>query len=75
MIAPTKHLPVDRSLLAVGATLLERLRRPISASRLWEAVRGSEEVVSYDLFTLTLAMLFGVGAIELDEGVLRRVSS
>lgn len=72
MIVPTKHLAVDRSLIAVGAVLLEQLQTPLSVSRLWEEAREAREVVSYDLFTLGLSMLFGIGAVTLTDGVLQR---
>lgn len=72
MIAPSKHLPVERSLLGVGGILLSRLNRATTVSRLWEGVRDEEEIASYEVFTLTLSMLFAVGAVTLDENMLQR---
>ncbi|MDA0179940.1 hypothetical protein OJ997_06515 [Solirubrobacter phytolaccae] len=72
MIAPTKHVRVDRSLLATGAVLLEQLERPISANALWERVRGTKEVAGFDVFVLTLSMLYAIGALEAGEHGLRR---
>jgi hypothetical protein len=52
----------------VGALLLGHLRRPVPLNRLWEQVREDPIVRSYDAFTLTLAFLFTVGAIEEQDG-------
>lgn len=64
MIVPTKHTPTERSLLAMGALLLGHLNRPMTLNRLWERVRADPIVRSYDAFTLTLALLYSLGAIE-----------
>ncbi len=72
MILPTKHTPAERSLLAIGGLLLSHLGRPISLNRLWERVREDPVVRSYDAFTLTLAMLYSLGAVEARDGQLSR---
>ena len=72
MILPTKHTPAERSLLAVGALVLEHLGRPLTLSRLWERVREDPIVRSYDAFTLTLAFLYSVGAVEERDGRLSK---
>ena len=73
MIAPTKHIPVDRTLLATGALLLEQMERPISVSALWDRVRGEKAVAGFDVFTLALSMLYGIGAVDAGPHGLRRV--
>lgn len=81
MILPTKHIRPDRSLLAVGGDLLVSLSEPMTVSRLWDDVRsrrghtGEPAPINYDWFVLTLDLLFMIGAIELDRGLLRRIAS
>lgn len=81
MILPTKHIRPDRALLAVGGDLLVSLREPMTVSRLWDDVRskrggpGESAPINYDWFVLALDLLFMIGAIELDRGLLRKTSS
>ncbi len=78
MILPSKHLPQDRALLTVGATILQHLSDPVTVSALWEKmprpVAGQKTAphLRYDAFVLALDMLFLMGAIELREGLLYR---
>ncbi|WP_459556049.1 ABC-three component system middle component 6 [Lacunimicrobium album] len=68
MILPTKHLPIDRSLIAVGADIIQLLDEPKSVSRIWldlqEHESNQELRLSFDWFTLALVMLYSIGAIE-----------
>lgn len=52
MILPTKHIGVGRSLLGVGAILLEQLQRPQTVTALWEQTRTHAEVGSFERFSL-----------------------
>lgn len=72
MILPDKHTPPERSLLAVGGLLLGHLSRPLTLSRLWERVRDDPIVRSYDAFTLTVAFLYTVGALDVRAGRLTK---
>lgn len=76
MILPTKGLAVDRALLSVGGEVLRRLDRPTTVSKLWDQIRRRQssllESVPYDWFVLSLDLLFIVGAVELEDGRLRR---
>jgi hypothetical protein len=76
MILPTKHLPESQSLLGVGGTILALLsEREATVSSLWDEFRRARKdmgVVSFDWFILGLDLLFALGAVELDRGVLRR---
>ncbi|RYB04192.1 ABC-three component system middle component 6 [Lichenibacterium ramalinae] len=80
MILPTKHLRPDRALLTVGGDLLVSLREPMTVSRLWDDVRakrgdsGEPAPINYDWFVLALDLLFIIGAIELDRGLLRKAT-
>lgn len=76
MILPSKHIPVDRSLIGVGAEILNELDRPKSVSRLWgdmQKRRGdSVNRLPYDWFLLSLNMLYTIDAVAFDEGRIRR---
>lgn len=79
MILPSKHLPQDRALLTVGARILQNLSHPKTVSALWEELqrqgkttRQTTMPLSYDSFVLALDLLFIIGAVELQEGLLSR---
>ena len=77
MILPSKHISQDRALLSVGARILLHLSQPETASALWEAmlplaVRKMDVPLHYDEFVLALDLLFLMGAIEIQSGLLRR---
>ena len=80
MILPTKRLPEDRALLAIGADVLLLLFRPQTVSKLWEDMKSRRQnriassPLPFDWFVLSLSFLFAVGAIELQDGRLRRVN-
>jgi hypothetical protein len=81
MILPTKHIRPDRALLVVGCDLLVSLREPMTVSRLWDDVRskrgdpGKPAPINYDWFVLALDLLFMIGSVELDRGILRKTAS
>ncbi len=78
MILPTKHLSQERALLTVGARLLTHLAQPRTVSSLWEEITRSVNPTSkkpalrYDAYVLTLDLLFLMGAIELQDGLISR---
>ncbi len=80
MILPTKHIRPDRALLAVGGDLLVSLYEPRTVSGLWDDVRakrgdsGEPAPINYDWFVLALDLLFMIGVIELDRGLLRKTT-
>ena len=82
MILPSKHLSQDRALLTLGARLLQHLPEPKTVSALWEELprRGKGDsasalVLNYDEFVLALDLLFLIGVVEIEEGLIaRRVS-
>ena len=70
MLLPTKGISSDRALLTVGADILEVLTAPTSVNGLWErfskarASASQSERLTFDWFSLALATLFAVGAID-----------
>ena len=80
MLLPTKHIRIERSLLGVGADLLHLLDEPKTVSRLWDDFqefrgRMTTRRVSFDRFTLSLALLFSLETVEINRGRIRRVES
>lgn len=67
MILPTKHLPTDRSLIAIGADLVKLLDEPKSVSTLWlefqELNERQNRRITFDWFTLAIAMLYAIDAV------------
>ncbi len=80
MILPTKRLPQDRALIAIGADVLVLLSRPQTVSKLWEDIksrrlaRKTSTPLPFDWFLLSLDFLFVIGGIELREGRLYRTN-
>jgi hypothetical protein len=80
MILPTKHIRPDRALLGVGGNLLVHMREPTTVSRLWDEVRmhrdepNQPSPINYDWFVLALDLLFLIGAVEFDRGLLRKAT-
>lgn len=80
MILPSKHLSQDRALLTVGAHVLTYLARPKTVSALWEQLNRHDEdltatlprQITYDWFLLALDLLYALGTIELDSGLVAR---
>ena len=73
MIIPTKHIKIKNSLLGIGAELLNRINQPKTVSTLWDQSKSIEGIKSYESFTLTLDFMFIIGAIEFNNGFVRRV--
>lgn len=80
MILPSKHLPQDRALLTVGGHVLKCLSHPKTVSALWEELNRHDQGASttdpqritYDWFLLALDLLYALGTIELESGLVAR---
>jgi hypothetical protein len=81
MILPTKHVRPDRALIGVGAEVLAILRRPMTMSRLWDEIRGRRTLqtanapIDYEWFVLSLDLLYMIGAVEFERGLILRASA
>jgi hypothetical protein len=78
MILPTKHLPGDRALLAVGADILATLDEPKTISRIWAELsrhnkaNGLSVTVTFDWFVLALDLLFTINTITYIQGYITK---
>ena len=72
MILPNKHLLPRNSLLGAGAVILALLGQPATVSALWEVAKQRREIHNYRRFVLALTLLYMLGAIELQDGLLVR---
>ena len=83
MILPSKHLPQDRALLTVGGHVLTLLVRPKTVSALWEELNrqgGAQGAslprrITYDWFLLALDLLYAIGTIKLESGLVTRTTA
>lgn len=70
MILPSRFLPAERSLIAVGGEILALLKNgPRSVAEAWDVLRSRERrhPLSFDWFALALALLFAMGLLELQD--------
>lgn len=80
MILPTKHVRSDRALIGIGGEVLHILMRPMTISKLWDEIRGRRTLhapnapVDYQWFVLSLDLLYIIGAVEFEHGLVRRMS-
>lgn len=72
MILPTKHIPQSEALIGVGATLLRHLQEPLTVSGLWERVRSEPNVGNFERFVLAANLLFLLGGLKFQDGLLVR---
>ena len=72
MILPTKHISTRNSLLGVGASVIEHLNYPRTVASLWSELSKVPEVATFERFVLVLDLLYMIGAIDLEEGLLRK---
>ncbi len=75
MILPTKHIPQSETLLGVGATMLSHLQGPMTVSGLWERLRSEPNVGTFERFVLAANLLFLIGAIDMENGLIVRTAS
>jgi len=73
MILPTKHLKLSNSLISVGASLLKHVGNNQTVTALWNTTRSLPEVRTFERFTLGLDLLFMMGALDFENGLLKRV--
>ena len=72
MILPTKHLDGRRALLGVSAEILSVMPATQSVSALWEDFRRTGSPATFEDFALALALLYSIGAIQFEQGLVAR---
>lgn len=76
MILPDKSITLSNSLIGIGSLVLIELTVPHTVSSLWEKVRKKYlEVKTFERFVLTLDLLYSLGLIELEDGIIKRKAS
>jgi hypothetical protein len=70
---PSKYVPVEFSILGIAARLIEEMGPSETISSLWDRVKGSAEIRTFDRFAEALTVLFAARLISMDKGVVRRV--
>ena len=70
MISPTKHINVTNSLLGVGATLIEFLDDETTVTFLWNRAKTLPNIRTYDRFTLGLDLIYLLGLVRFENGLL-----
>lgn len=73
-LLPDKYIPVEETLIGLGAIALRELDAPASVSSLWRRMMGHKEVATYERFVLTLDFLYAVRAIDFADNLIRRRS-
>jgi hypothetical protein len=80
LILPTKYLSHERSLIGIGAIVIELLNEPKTVSRLWDEIKNYKKFASrssaltYDWFVLALDLLFIMNAILYKQGKIWRTN-
>lgn len=78
MILPTKHVRTDRALIGVGAEILRELSQTATVSQLWNDLRSRRSIdasapsIDYQWFILALDLLYIIGAVDLQFGLVSR---
>jgi len=76
MILPTKHSGFNRSLLFVGAKIIDILTEPKTVSRIWDDLKKDNNsdlnYLTYEWFILSIDLLYLLSLIEFRQGLIRR---
>jgi hypothetical protein len=71
MILPTKYIPAHDSVLGRAAALLPLRDDNPTVSELWSSYREGHPDASFDTFIDALTLLFMIGLVTIDRGLLR----
>jgi hypothetical protein len=79
VLLPSKAISTDQALVAIGGQILKQLDRPGTVSAVWDRLdewrqtRHFNSALPFWWFALSLDTLYAIGAIELENGELKRV--
>jgi hypothetical protein len=73
MILPDKSVTLSNSLIGLGSHIIIELSSPQTVSSLWEKARKKySEIRTFEIFVLTLDLLYAMGLIGLENGIIKR---
>lgn len=72
MIRPNKYIKPNDSLMGISAQIISCLDKPITVSYLWDKVRKQRIVNTFNNFILSLDLLFILGSIKIEDGLIKR---
>lgn len=72
ILLPDKTIRLEYSVIGIGALILESMSVTESVSSLWEKVKIKDEVNTYEKFISGLILLFSIGAVVYNSGVLSK---
>lgn len=67
---PDKTIKTSYSLLGIGALMLQKASAAETVSSLWEKVKKEETINSYEKYIKGLVLLYTIGAITYERGIL-----
>ena len=70
MILPDKHIWLSSSLLNTGAVLLRTMKSSQTVTEIWDAAKTQHEVKTFDKFVSGMDLLFILGAIRVENGLI-----
>ena len=73
MILPSKHIRLARSLLNLGAILLNNMDEAHTMTMLWDRTKDRVEIRTFERFTLCLDLLFALNLVEFQDGLIMRI--
>jgi hypothetical protein len=71
LILPSKHAPLDKSILGIAAIVLRDLSGDLTVSQAWDAA-ASRGVATFDQFVTALDLLFVLNVVDHRDGRLVR---
>lgn len=75
MILPDKNITLSNSLIGLGSKIIIELSTPQTVSSLWEKIRKRYlEIRTFERFVLTLDLLYTMGLIEVENGIVKRIT-
>ncbi len=70
MLLPDKYVAVERSLLGQAANILRYREADRTVSELWSSLIAADSSWTFDRFAMALSLLFGLGVVALQNGIL-----
>lgn len=73
MILPSKYIKLENSIFFLGAVVLSEKIDNESVSSLWEKLRRSGQIGSFDRFVAAMDFLYLIGAVTFEGGLVKRI--